>query len=578
VKTELHRIFGIDIGAETVKVVVLGQENNKLTILSRQHEEHGKNPYETLLALLHSLKWSSNDAIAATGRLSRELTCLRVPSKVALTRGVRFAHPDHLPGTIVSIGSQGFSVLELRAGGKTAYRENSRCSQGTGNFLSQLVERFGFSVATASEKCANVQQPILLSGRCPVILKTDMTHLANKGEDISAILAGLYDAVCENVQVLIKPGLTPAKVLLTGGVAQAPRVQQNFSSFLQTRGMCLVQTPCESIHYLEALGAALVAMEQAKKISTIDDLIGNRKTDMFERLPALKKALTQVHRILPTPMENPPSGNAILGFDIGSTGSKAIAIDPQTDRPFWESYLDTKGSPVAAAQQLARLFIEETAGKNTLHSIGVTGSGREIVGSLMASCFGGQAIVIMNEIAAHAEGACYYDPKVDTIFEVGGQDAKYTRLEEGHIIDAAMNEACSAGTGSFIAEQGTRFEGVKNVEDMSKIAMNAEYGVSLGQHCSVFMAEVIADAVADKVPQDAIISGLYDAIAQNYLNRVKGNRSVGRRIFCQGMPFKSDALAAAIARQTGKTIIVPPNPGTIGALGIALITSKQATK
>ncbi len=152
-----------------------------------------------------------------------------------------------------------------------------------------------------------------------------------------------------------------------------------------------------------------------------------------------------------------------LGYDIGSTGAKAVAVDRGKQSIVWQAYMDTLGDPIGAAQRLTRRFLEETGGRHTVFSLGVTGSGREIVGSLMTSCFGPEPVVVMNEIAAHAQGALYYDSEVDTIFEIGGQDAKYSRLEDGHIVDAAMNEACSAGTGSFIAEQGGRFEGVSDV-------------------------------------------------------------------------------------------------------------------
>jgi predicted nucleotide-binding protein (sugar kinase/HSP70/actin superfamily) len=138
-----------------------------------------------------------------------------------------------------------------------------------------------------------------------------------------------------------------------------------------------------------------------------------------------------------------------------------------------------------------------------------------------------------------------------------------------------MNEACSAGTGSFIEEQGRKFAGIEDVRQLGTAATAASCGVSLGQHCSVFMAEVIDEAVAAGVDQPAIISGLYDSIIKNYLNRVKGNRSLGKVIFCQGMPFSADALAAAVARQTGSEVIVPPNPGTVGALGIALLAARE---
>jgi predicted CoA-substrate-specific enzyme activase len=265
----------------------------------------------------------------------------------------------------------------------------------------------------------------------------------------------------------------------------------------------------------------------------------------------------------------------ILGFDIGSTGSKVVAIDADSRKEVWEAYINTNGAPVKAAQNLMQQFVDGKVAHVPVVAVGATGSGREIVGSLMATCYSHESVFVLNEIAAHAEGALHFDANVDTIFEIGGQDAKYIRLSRGRVIDAAMNEACSAGTGSFIEEQGRKFSNIENVVKLGEEALAAAGGVSLGQHCSVFMAEIIDEAVASHVPQPSIIAGIYDSIIQNYLNRVKGSRSVGQVIFCQGMPFSSDALAAAVARQTGATVIVPPNPGTVGALGIALLARKE---
>jgi predicted nucleotide-binding protein (sugar kinase/HSP70/actin superfamily) len=208
-----------------------------------------------------------------------------------------------------------------------------------------------------------------------------------------------------------------------------------------------------------------------------------------------------------------------------------------------------------------------------VRGFGATGSGREIVGSLLSTCFGCDSVYVLNEIAAHATGALHFEPRVDTVFEIGGQDAKYIRLAEGRVVDAAMNEACSAGTGSFIEEQGKRFSGIENVAQLGAEALGASEGVALGQHCSIFMAEIIDEAVAGGVARERIVAGIYDSVISNYLNRVKGSRSVGSVIFCQGMPFASDALAAAVARQTGAEVIVPPKPGLMGAIGIALLAA-----
>jgi predicted CoA-substrate-specific enzyme activase len=310
----------------------------------------------------------------------------------------------------------------------------------------------------------------------------------------------------------------------------------------------------------------------------LNKLLLPQQSHDLERLPALSDDLggvTRMRRETGGPCGANGSGGLILGFDIGSTGSKIVALACDSGEVAWEDYVSTNGQPVAAAQALVSRFLAGESGERPVVAFGATGSGREIVGSLLATCYGSDGVYVLNEIVAHAEGALNYDSRVDTIFEIGGQDAKYARLANGRVVDAAMNEACSAGTGSFIEEQGRKFSSIEDVVHLGQEALRADCGVSLGQHCSVFMAEVIDEAVAAGVAQDSIIAGIYDSITQNYLNRVKGSRSVGDVIFCQGMPFASDALAAAVARQTGSRVIVPPSPGTVGALGIALLALRN---
>ncbi len=569
------RYLGIDIGAETIKVVELVRDDGKLAWARRTIADHHKNPAPVLRGILREWEWEGIRGAAVTGRLSRQVTLPRVPAKQAQTVAYRFLRGDG-PATIVSIGSHGFSVLELFASGLERFRENSRCSQGTGNFLRQLVERFGMTVEDASRLCEDVLDPAPLSGRCPVILKTDMTHLANKGESRARILAGLFDAVCENVQVLIKPRVSPPRVALIGGVVRSRRIRENFRAFLERNGMTLEPTIDGEGLYWEALGAALSASEHDASVPALDGLMAEAPEVGLETVPALASCLGKVRRMKrrPTDVATAASGPLILGLDIGSTGSKAVALDASTRAVAWEGYVNTDGDPVGAAQKLVRAFAESGVAPSRVVSLGATGSGREIVGSLAATCYGGEAVYVLNEIAAHAEGALHYDSRVDTIFEIGGQDAKYIRLAGGRVVDAAMNEACSAGTGSFIEEQGRKFAGVGDVAQLGKRALEADHGVSLGQHCSVFMAEIIDEAVAAGADSRAIIAGLYDSVIQNYLNRVKGCRSVGQVIFCQGMPFSADALAAAVARQTGAEVVIPPSPGTVGALGIALLALK----
>ena len=570
----MDRYIGIDVGAETVKVAELRREGGGLALARSEVREHRKEPGVAVAAILAGWDWEGVTGAAVTGRLSRQVALSRVPPKQALAAGHRFFHGAD-PATLVTIGSHGFSVLELRPGGAEVQRENSRCAQGTGNFLRQLVERFGLSVEEAAELAAGVGEAAPLGGRCPVILKTDMTHLANKGEGKDRILAGLLDAICENVQVLVKPRVAPRRVFLGGGVARSARVRENFRGFLERGGMELVPADPERQLLLEAVGAALSASEHGLRVPRLDEVLLPARDASLERVPALADALARVKRMPPSPPALAAEArDAVLGFDVGSTGSKAVLLDAASGELLWESYLRTNGDPVGAAQALTKDLLASPAARHRVRGFGATGSGREIVGSLLATCYGGAGVFVLNEIAAHAAGALHHDPRVDTIFEIGGQDAKYIRLSGGRVVDAAMNEACSAGTGSFIEEQGRRFEGIESVVQLGKEALAADCGVALGQHCSIFMAEIIDEAVATGVPRERIVAGIYDSVIANYLNRVKGSRSVGDVVFCQGMPFASDALAAAVARQTGAEVVVPPNPGTVGALGIALLAAE----
>jgi len=492
-----QRFLGIDVGAETIKVIEVLRDGPELRTGRRRIIEHHKEPTLRLIELLGEFDWASLSGAAVSGRLARLVKLPRIPTKQAQARGFRFLF-GHRPATVVSIGGHGFSVLELRPNGLEVLRENSRCSQGTGNFLRQLCERFELTPAQASEVCADVEKSAPLSGRCPVILKTDMTHLANKGEKREAILAGLFDAVCENVMVLVKPGVSPADVALVGGVSRSRRIRNTFATMLGAQGMNLLNVEPDQVEFLEAIGSALLAAENPAPVPPLAGLLATDTQYRLDTVEGLSGALRLVRRMpaLAKPGCNGHVRQLILGLDIGSTGSKAVALDASTQEVIWEGYRRTSGDPVGAAQALLREFVAERPGDGMIRAFGVTGSGREIAGSLMTTCYGGEAVFVLNEIAAHAEGARHYDPRVDTIFEIGGQDAKYIRLADGRVVDCAMNEACSAGTGSFIEEQGGKFPGIHGVEQLGAEAMLAPQCVSLGQHCSVFMAEVIGEAVA----------------------------------------------------------------------------------
>jgi activator of 2-hydroxyglutaryl-CoA dehydratase len=274
----------VDAGTDTLKLVELAQVDGRWQLQRRCRLEHGKEPQPLLDRLYREWGAATLAGAASTGRLGRQFSLARVPLQQAQCRAFRFFFPD-TEGTLVSVGSHGFSVLEIRPNGREVFRENSRCSQGTGNFLRQLTGRFSLTVEEASALCADVEHAAALSGRCQVILKTDLTHLANKGENREEILAGLFDAVCENVLNLLKPGSCPGPVVLIGGVSQSARVQRTFRDRLAKYGYEL-RVPGEDGLYWEALGAALLAAEQSLPAPSVEHLFAASDGAALERASA----------------------------------------------------------------------------------------------------------------------------------------------------------------------------------------------------------------------------------------------------------------------------------------------------
>ncbi|MCX8094125.1 MAG: acyl-CoA dehydratase activase-related protein, partial [Candidatus Goldbacteria bacterium] len=200
--------------------------------------------------------------------------------------------------------------------------------------------------------------------------------------------------------------------------------------------------------------------------------------------------------------------------------------------------------------------------------IGITGSGRQIAG-LFTLTEG-----IINEIIAHATAAVYFDPNVDTIFEIGGQDAKYTHLTNGVASDYAMNEACSAGTGSFLEESAKESFNI-DYRDIADLALQAEAPPNFNDQCAAFISSDIKNATHEGISRNDILAGLVYSICFNYVNRVKGHRPVGNKIFMQGGVCYNKAVPLAMAFIINKPIIVPPDPGLMGAFGVALEVKKR---
>ncbi|MCD6308172.1 MAG: CoA activase, partial [Candidatus Latescibacteria bacterium] len=205
--------------------------------------------------------------------------------------------------------------------------------------------------------------------------------------------------------------------------------------------------------------------------------------------------------------------------------------------------------------------------------VGTTGSGRELIGILIG------ADTINDEITAHKTGALHIsrsmlNSEVDTIFEIGGQDSKFISIEDGIVVDFTMNDACAAGTGSFLEEQAEELE-VSIVGEFSELAFSSDNPSRLGERCTVFMGKDVNNYLQRGADKKDIIAGLAYSVVHNYLNRVVGDRRIGDKIFFQGGTAYNDSVAAAFAMVTGKEITVPPHNGVMGAIGEALLAKRK---
>ena len=571
------KYFGLDIGSSTIKMITLQSFDDQLRIINKISVEHFNDLTGTLKAIFQNQDLELISGICVTGSMSGSSKLYRIPSKYARLKGFKFL-TDIDNCAVISIGHKTNSILEVREGKIQYYAENSKCAQGSGSFLLNILLRLKIPISELNSDEVTFHKAANLSGRCPVLIKTSITHKHNTGESKEGIIAGLLDVVTDNLFAGLKLDSKINHLLLTGRASSIRRIRNNINSYCMAGSIKLLEEK-EDHYYIDAIGCALAAAEKGTSQIISDNIFFSANKNGWSKTAPLKQFLRNVERKKIIKVENRSNAESkiIAALDIGSTGSKLVILDHETKNILHEDYTKTSGEPIAAVKELFEKAVSTLEQINKVSALAITGSGRILIGSMLKSIFGENKVYIVNEIIAHTAGALHYDETVDTIFEIGGQDSKYIRISNGSIIDFALNEACSAGTGSFLEELCDRLPNYFDFRKLDDMALNAEYGIELGQHCSVFISDLIEKAVADDRTKESIAVGLFDSIIANYMNRVKRNRSIGIKIFCQGMPFSMVALGCAASRYTGGKIVIPANPGTVGALGAALLARKMLT-
>ena len=566
--------LGICLGASTISLVQLewdpdrrssdsDQQYPRATLIEAALYPHEGNPKQTLRNALEKLDLSSFNKVVATGRKFRKyvnLTSISEPEAVECA--YQFIKPSDIScPAVISAGGETFMVYVLDRNGRISnVITGNKCASGTGEFFLQQLRRMNVSLDEAAQWAA-VASPHHVSGRCSVFCKSDCTHATNKGVPKSQVTAGLCKMMANKILELLKK-VERRNLMVTGGSARNLMMIE----YLRQEIPGLIVP--EEAPYFEALGAALWALEHETASYPGEANLFRSEIAAFDTLPPLKDFADQVEFKTLEKGQIAPGDVCILGLDVGSTTTKAVLLRTADDAILASVYLRTNGDPVGASRRCYQSILEQVQAqvdpqRLSIIGLGVCGSGRQIAG-LHALTDG-----VINEIIAHATAAVYFDPQVDTIFEIGGQDAKYTYITNAVPSDYAMNEACSAGTGSFLEESAYETLGVE-MEKIAAVAMKGHHPPNFNDQCAAFISSDIKNAIHEGLRHEDIVAGLVYSICMNYSNRVKGNRPVGKKVFMQGGVCYNKAVPLAMASLIGKPIVVPPEPGLMGAYGVAL--------
>ncbi|MFW6126570.1 MAG: acyl-CoA dehydratase activase, partial [Chloroflexota bacterium] len=563
--------LGVDIGSVNAKLALIDQDRS---IVRLDGEKIVASPNAAVAALFTRLASEVSFGDIATagasgsgrGVIPKDQEWASYSSSLAIASGLLHTHPD--AKTILQMGGQTSLVIELEDGLRKPWKvaSNPLCAAGTGRFVEQQAYRIGISLEDFARLALECEgSPPRIAARCSVFAKTDLIHLQQKGVPMSDMLYALCESIARMV-VSLKKGPFQEPIYCVGGVPTNAAVLKALNEAVSSRnGHQVTVALAENHRHVEACGAALLAVDSGKasRVAPIPEIgIGQRYFEM----PPLEK-VTQHDDWRQATIDEPFTG--YLGIDIGSTSTKAVILDETGTRVMAKNYLMTAGRPVEAIKDVFRNLLTDVGDRVTIAGVGITGSGRYLVGSFVG------ADLIKNEITAQTRAAAETEPDAD-IIEIGGQDSKLVIKRNGVVVDYQMNKACAAGTGSFIDELAEQLGVHVQDGEFARLAFQAPHTIDLGSRCAAFMGQAVASAQREGVPVEVITASLSNSIAGNYLSNILGHRKLGDRVVLTGAVFYNDAVVSAFQRALqGKTTIVPQHKEVTGAIGAALLAKED---
>ena len=566
---------GIDIGSPTVKVVVL-DENKKL--LFRSYERHYSKARERACETLRSIR----DMLA--GQKVKLVVTGSAGLGVAKAAGLDFVQEvyataaavnAYIPDTdaVIELGGEDAKIIFF--GGALEERMNGSCAGGTGAFIDQMATLMNVTVSELDELSLKHEKIYPIASRCGVFAKSDIQPILNQGGRKEDVAASIFQAVVDQTVAGLTQGRElKGKIVFLGGPL-------HFLMGLRERFVKTLQLDEEHAIFPEdgdcfaAMGAALCSTDfESRPFEELLKLLEESRgaTTVVDTMPPLFQnqaeydAFTARHNTSTPPQADIATytGDAYLGIDAGSTTTKMALITPDGGL-LYTYYHSNLGNPVAIVLEQLKEIYKLCGDRITIKGSAVTGYGEDLIKNAFSCDLG------LVETVAHYRAAAHFNPDVDFIIDIGGQDMKCFKIRNGAVDSIMLNEACSSGCGSFI-ETFAKALGY-SIADFAKIGLFAKHPVNLGSRCTVFMNSSVKQAQKDGASVEDISAGLSISIVKNAVYKViraANADDLGRHIVVQGGTFYNDAVLRAFEQELGRNVTRPTISGIMGAFGAAL--------
>ena len=567
--------IGIDIGSTTVKVVVLDEQNK---LLFRSYERHYSKTRERACETLHSIEdmlKGQDVRLVITGSaglgVAKASNIDFVQEVYATAAAVREYYPD--TDAVIELGGEDAKIIFF--GGALEERMNGSCAGGTGAFIDQMATLMNVSVDELDALSLKHEKIYPIASRCGVFAKSDIQPILNQGGRKEDVAASIFQAVVDQTVAGLTQGRElKGKIVFLGGPL-------HFIQGLRQRFVETLHLDAEHAIFPEdgdcfaGIGAALCATDYPARpfeevLKLLEESVDAKTT--VDTMPPLFTDQKDYDAFLDRHNANHPpevdvntyTGPAWLGIDAGSTTTK-MALITADGGLLYTYYHSNQGNPVAIVLEQMKKIYALCGDRIQIKGAAVTGYGEELIKNAFSCDLG------LVETVAHYNAAAHFNPDVDFIIDIGGQDMKCFKIRNGAVDSIMLNEACSSGCGSFI-ETFAKALGY-NIADFSKLGLLAQHPVNLGSRCTVFMNSSVKQAQKDGASVEDISAGLSISIVKNAVYKViraANADDLGKHIVVQGGTFHNDAVLRAFELELGRNVTRPTIAGIMGAFGAAL--------